>query len=577
MASDNVEASDLDHIGEAEKELRSLPGCEVQSRQNTWMQPVTLNGCFGWLHGPVSPAEIDVVFLLCPGLGRDARTAHRSLRLLADQLAGEGYPALRLEYLGAGDSLDIDEQEQWAAWQQAIHLGADWLRSYTGARLLVLCGLRLGATLATIVAAQRKDVAGLLLLAPVMHGSLFIRQIMTEKADLSKISFPHAIKIAVFAEYRGPRLLECIESWRSSGSEVTCEEFTSCQTMLRDNHLNEEKQPDFSRLLTWARDHSSVLGNSRQRLLPIPLASILNPPGCIEVPVRFGLNNNLFGILCRPQEIMESDLVVVIGNTGGEPHYGFARFAVQLGRALALSGIASLRFDFSGLGDSVLLNESGETSPHIFDFDRLDDFNAAIELLKQHGFRRFALHGLCSGAYHAFHAGLRNSAVTALMLINMPTFTCRPAESIHSMSRRTTGTIGYYLKGLLRKRSWTNFVHGKLDLIGIFSSFCARLSDQYSARLRKIANALGGVDKLSFANRCLVLMAQRGVRTLFVFAAGDPGVENVERELGSTASSMAEIDGVSVLFDEGINHELSSRAARKRAISFTLHFLLPLV
>ena len=45
---------------------------------------------------------------------------------------------------------------------------------------IVLVGLRFGAILATVVAADRTDVAGLVLLAPVRRGRSYMRQLIME-------------------------------------------------------------------------------------------------------------------------------------------------------------------------------------------------------------------------------------------------------------------------------------------------------------------------------------------------------------------------------------------------------------
>jgi hypothetical protein len=58
------------------------------------MTPVTIDGCFGWLHEPRGQVG-RVGVLICPGLMLDAIRSHCSLRLLGDQLAEAG-AALRL-------------------------------------------------------------------------------------------------------------------------------------------------------------------------------------------------------------------------------------------------------------------------------------------------------------------------------------------------------------------------------------------------------------------------------------------------------------------------------------------------
>ena len=70
------------------------------------MWPVSFAGCFGWLHTGAASGGSDTAAVLCQGIGRDASTAHRSFRKLADHLAASGVPTLRFDYRGTGDSCD---------------------------------------------------------------------------------------------------------------------------------------------------------------------------------------------------------------------------------------------------------------------------------------------------------------------------------------------------------------------------------------------------------------------------------------------------------------------------------------
>src|ERR1700723_2201177 len=72
---------------------------------------------FGWLHTPVGPSVAAVGMVICNPFGYEAICAHRSLRAFAQAAAEMGIPALRFDYLGTGDSEDIDPlTDQLAAW-----------------------------------------------------------------------------------------------------------------------------------------------------------------------------------------------------------------------------------------------------------------------------------------------------------------------------------------------------------------------------------------------------------------------------------------------------------------------------
>ncbi|WP_204267123.1 hypothetical protein, partial [Escherichia coli] len=75
--------------------------------------------------------------------------------------------------------------------------------------------------------------------------------------------------------------------------------------------------------------------------------------------------------------------VVVLTNSGGVPHIGWARMTVTFARALAAEGIASLRMDFAGLGDSRAETET--PTPFYYDVATPADIRAAVDLLAGRG------------------------------------------------------------------------------------------------------------------------------------------------------------------------------------------------
>ena len=147
---------------------------------NLRTQPLYFDGCFGWLHDCADRSGGGLAVVMCSGLKEDKVTGHRSFRLLADAFAARGYPTLRFDYRGTGNSRDIDVAEPWTEWQRNIHAAGCHLRRHVGAQRIVLCGLRIGATLAALVAQAHDDVDGLILLAPVIRGRTYIRQVSVE-------------------------------------------------------------------------------------------------------------------------------------------------------------------------------------------------------------------------------------------------------------------------------------------------------------------------------------------------------------------------------------------------------------
>ncbi len=116
--------------------------------------------------------------LLCNPFGEEASRAHRTFRVLATQLERAGYPALRFDYSGTGDSQGEGADATLEAWLGDIGLAAERLREASGASRIAIVGLRLGATLAAM-AAGRGDVRPrhLVLWDPVVGGAAYLREL----------------------------------------------------------------------------------------------------------------------------------------------------------------------------------------------------------------------------------------------------------------------------------------------------------------------------------------------------------------------------------------------------------------
>ena len=509
------------------------------TNSDTAMKPVVVNGCFAWLHTPPHAAK-NVAVLLCPGAGQDYLNGYRSLRVLADGMAQAGYPVLRFDYPGTGDSGDDHGPDLWPAWRRSVAEAADWLRQVTGARSLILSGLRIGATLAALEAASRDDVAGLVLFEPILHARGFVTQLVTESrlrrknpdhshapddsgsvtlgelkfsaadvaemrtADLAQLSFSKPLPVKIFSQNNAAKLNTRLESWRLQEMKPSCSGFENFEALLRPNQHSGESEIDTVALLDWM-DQEVPHGIAQSGVVALPAA--LKSENWEEKIIRFGKNARLAGMLCRPRT--ESTMAVLIGNSGGNPRHGFARFGVVLARALAAAGIASFRFDFPGLGDSVHLENAVDTQSDVFLQDRTEDFSAAIDALEPLGIKHFAVHGLCSGAFHAVQAARSEPRIETLATVNLPWFTLRH------------------------------------DAPGVNSA----------------------------AQKAIATFRQRNMRVLFLFSTDDAGFRQFERHFGTGGSELGGDPRMRIVVSDIVDHELTERWMQDIAIRDTIGFL----
>jgi dienelactone hydrolase len=116
--------------------------------------------------------------VVCNPFGYEAICAHRSLRRFAEEAAAIGIPSLHFDYDGTGDSYGEElEPARVRSWTASIHHAIAQLQATCGIERVIVLGLRLGATLGTLAAAERSDVAGIIALAPIVTGKSYLREL----------------------------------------------------------------------------------------------------------------------------------------------------------------------------------------------------------------------------------------------------------------------------------------------------------------------------------------------------------------------------------------------------------------
>lgn len=134
----------------------------------------------------------------------------------------------------------------------------------------------------------------------------------------------------------------------------------------------------------------------------------------MEYPIVFGEEKNLFGIINQPDRELVNSVGVIMLTAGMLHHVGSYRFHVLLGRQLEEFGIPSLRFDLSGIGESLPGGKQHDSLHRA-----ATEAEAAMEYLRQEfGISRFILFGLCSGADDGWFTAYHNESVVGLVMID---------------------------------------------------------------------------------------------------------------------------------------------------------------
>jgi alpha/beta superfamily hydrolase len=126
---------------------------------------------FGWYHPAAAEWSNGVGVVLCNPIGDDYIRAHRTFRHIAENLSAAGFPVLRFDFNGTGDSMGTEEDpERINSWLDDIDLAIEALGKLSETRTFALAGLRFGATLAAAAAQKREDIQSLILWSPYLNG-----------------------------------------------------------------------------------------------------------------------------------------------------------------------------------------------------------------------------------------------------------------------------------------------------------------------------------------------------------------------------------------------------------------------
>jgi exosortase A-associated hydrolase 1 len=180
-----------------------------------------------------------------------------------------------------------------------------------------------------------------------------------------------------------------------------------------------------------------------------------------EYPLVFDCSGErLIGIVTQPMQPVDIGVVIVVG--GPQYRSGSHRQFTLLARLLAEQDIASLRFDYRGMGDS-----EGDMR----NFEAIDvDIHAAIDaLIKQMPqLRAISLWGLCDAASAAMLYAGGDPRVAGLILLNPWVFTVEGAAK--------TRLKHYYWNRLFDASFWKKAVSGNLNLLATLRDLAGSLS-----------------------------------------------------------------------------------------------------
>ena len=281
--------------------------------------------------------------------------------------------------------------------------------------------------------------------------------------------------------------------------------------------------------------------NSTAATNELTLAGNASAPQVIrtERPVFFGADALLFGIVTQPPADEIRRRAVILLNAGADHHIGASRLYVSIARRWAQHGYVVLRMDLAGLGDSG--TRPGRAQDDVFPQEALDDIRAAIEFLRSsYGVRDVTLVGLCSGAYHALRAAVAGLSVNRILMVNPQNYFWKPGETLQGLQlAEVVRNPGVYREQVFSLAAWKRMITGQVNILRIAKIYLQRPLLAAESTLRDIARRL----HLRLPNDLgteLEAIVARGVRVVFVFARGEPGIDLLKLQAGTSVKRLAE-------------------------------------
>lgn len=572
-----------------------------------------------WCHLPEKPTNHAVI--ICPPVGHEFINSYRGLRHLADGLAEAGITGFRIEYQGVGDSSGLDtDPDRMQNWLKSIERTYEFVKN-CGVEHISLVGLRMGATLAAILA-EKLELEALLCWVPVVEGRRYIREMLAlqktgENAGLDVdssslegggflITRETMDEIASISLAQiNPKKAKRVFLFNSDDMPIPNELIGHWASTLND--FQHTRLPGYADMMSLPH-HSQVpfeaIGNITECLLSIfPEKKEISRSPFLELKqnqeTRFDCytygssaresmdagggfpvteticqfsEESLFGIFSQPllrdEEIKPTVLLL---NAGSVHRIGPNRNYIYIARQLLSMGFSVMRMDFLGLGDSIhpyILKENNPYMP-----EAPGNIRAAVSHLKDNfNVKEVILMGVCSGAYASFQAALHlnDLVIREIVPVNPLTFYWREGMSLDTPSLEHHWNWNRYAVNVRKSESWIKLLKGKINIVDVLRTILSRLFFKTQALANIIFNKIRrgfGIELSKDLAYDINKIHDKGIKISFFFSDLDPGYKILMESAGYVVNKLMKNKTVEISFISKANHNFSSHLGRSRLLA----------
>ncbi len=278
----------------------------------------------------------------------------------------------------------------------------------------------------------------------------------------------------------------------------------------------------------------------------------------IERSIAFGPSAALIATICEPDAdaLFDKSLAVVLFNAGVVHRIGPHRFNVRLARKLAAHGIASIRFDLAGLGDSQRSKKNIS-----YEAQAIEDLQQAMDALSTvTQVSRFALLGFCSGAHHAYSAALVDERIAGLLLYDGYKYPTPKSRRNHLLLRIKKHRSPFRLVGTLGKR----IVEKITRRSSVSQGDAPAVDASYFSTTPSISTFAKGLDVLH----------KRGVKVVQVFSGGNVEQYNYREQFADGFKQFPNVASLPVEFFPDMDHVATGMTSQQALIDCAIRWAI---
>ena len=584
------------------------PTSTPTSRQHHWFRSGEDWCAATWQQASGAAARVAV---LCPSIAQEHLRGQRHYRALARLLAEQGVSSLRFDYPATGNSTgdSIDEEsggpDLAARWTESIRDAVEHARSLSPGADVVIVARRFGALLAArALDGMSTPVTSLVLWDPSLTGHAHLRELRLREAARLDVLFakeldrtdpgialqseghrfgattvealtaltldadaPRVRQIHVVGE-NGPRTQRVLARWEAQADAPSVTWHATSDAAFDWANPEGASLPDETldavvRAVGEARAASAPSESSAPATTPRVEISYASRGGRVirERLERFGDDDALFGVHSFPADGGDAKAAVLVLATGIEPTPGFGDAWTRFARKAATRGVAVLRIDFRGNGESDAKPGGRENVSYLA--GRVDDVRTGVAWLRERWPNvPVVVTGVCTGGFYGVHGAAARVPMDRVIAIN-PQLWCSEQDSASNSTPDQAVFVAQRSTAALQDASkWVRLLRGgyrREDVILAIRGLVARALAGVRHVGRSGGSLGGGLPRLD-----LTRLFPPDAPIDLVFSQDDFGYEHLLAHGRRKVARLLARPHMRLHLIEGVDHTFSREWMRRR-------------